>query len=381
MNAGLYVHVPFCARLCPYCDFYKRLGGEELQERWVTALLREAELRGSSWTGHVFDSVFLGGGTPSHLGEGRIRRLFRGLRERLPVDRLAEWTLEANPESANDEVLGAARAEGANRISIGMQSLDDRELIQLGRLHDAQGARAAVMRARAAGFENLSLDLIYGLPRESNQTGHWEESLRGTVDLEPDHVSCYLLTLEPEVPLAGAVRRGEILLPDEETQLAEYALARELLAAAGYERYEISNWARSDLRCRHNENVWMGGIYLGLGPGAHGYDGACRRANRPDLTGYLRALEDGVDPPHDIETLDSRAREAERLFLGLRRRDGVAWEDLIDGLGPDRTARLRGRVAQLTGSGYLVDDGTRLRIGDRGLFVSNALVADLLERI
>jgi oxygen-independent coproporphyrinogen III oxidase len=381
MNAGLYVHVPFCARLCPYCDFYKRLGGEDLQERWVRSLLREAQIRGGAFSGCVFDSVYLGGGTPSHLGANRIRRLLRGLREVLPIQAGAEWTVEANPESAREDVLFAARSEGANRVSLGLQSLDDRELVLLGRLHDAQGAREAVGRARAAGFENLSLDLIYGLPRDAGGQGAWEESLRGVIALVPEHISCYLLTLEPEVPLAGAVRRGEVRLPDEETQLAEYAMARELLAAAGYERYEISNWTRSDLRCRHNENVWTGGIYLGLGPGAHGFDGTSRRANRPDLVRYLEALEAGIDPPHDIETLDQWAREEEQLFLGLRRRDGVSWEDLTDLLGPDRSARLRGRVAQLTDPGYLVDDGTNLRIGDRGLFVSNALVADLLEWI
>lgn len=381
MNAGLYVHVPFCARRCSYCDFYTLVADTGAQDRWVEALLREAELQGPAWAHHRFDSVFLGGGTPSHLGPERLRRLFRGLLARLPIARDVEWTMEANPESADDNVLGVALAEGANRISFGVQTLDDGELALLGRLHDATSAREAVARARRAGFDNISVDLIYGLPPGPDRRDAWERSLQGVIEMGTDHVSCYLLTLEPAVPMARAVARGEVHLPPEESQVAEYALARELLAAAGYERYEISNWARGGRRCRHNVNVWEGNVYLGLGPGAHGFDGSARRANRPDIGAYVTALEVGEDPPHTLETIEGRAREEEVIFLGLRLREGLAWDDLAELLGPDRTDRLRARSAQWIAPGYLVDEGGRLRIGEEGLLVSNALIADLLDSI
>jgi oxygen-independent coproporphyrinogen-3 oxidase len=381
MNAGLYVHVPFCARLCSYCDFYKLVAGPAVQDRWVEALIREAEIRGHGWIRHSFDSVFFGGGTPSHLGPERLGRLLRGLRATLPIAGDAEWTLEMNPESAREDVLSAALEGGVNRLSFGIQSLNDGELSMLGRLHDAGSAREAVGRARRAGYGNISVDLIYGLPSRPGGDGAWERTLRGAIDLGPEHVSCYLLTLEPGVPMARAVARGELRPPPEEAAVAQYALARELLAAAGYERYEISNWARAGRRCRHNVNVWQGGIYLGLGPGAHGYDGAARRANRPDLGEYLAALEAGGEPPHALEPIGGRAREEEILFLGLRLREGLAWSELSNLLGPERAEALRRRSARWNAMGLLIDEGGRLRIGEDGLFVSNALVADLLESI
>jgi oxygen-independent coproporphyrinogen III oxidase len=380
MNAGLYVHVPFCARRCSYCDFYTLVAEPGWHDRWVDALLREAAGRADSWKSHCFDNVFCGGGTPSHLGPERTGRLFRGLRARLPIDPEAEWTLEANPESAGDELLAAALDAGANRISIGLQSMDDRELQVLGRLHDAAGGREAVSRARRAGFTNVGVDLIYGLPIAETPRP-WEKSVRGAIDLAPDHISCYLLSLELTVPMAHAVRQGEIRLPGEGTEVDEYRRARELLAAAGYERYEISNWARGGLRCRHNVNVWRGGIYLGLGPGAHGYDGAYRRANAPDLAAYIEALEAGRDAPHTSERIEGRARDEELIFLGLRLREGLAWEELEERLGAERTRRLRERAGRWTAQGYLVDHTGRLRLGDEGLLVSNALVADLLDAI
>jgi oxygen-independent coproporphyrinogen III oxidase len=380
MNAGLYVHVPFCARRCSYCDFYALVADSGVHDRWVDAVLREAEIRAGAWANQRFDSAFFGGGTPTHLGPARIRRLFQGLRARLPIERDAEWTIEANPESADDALLAAALEGGANRISIGLQSLEDGELRTLGRLHSADAGREAVRRARSAGFDNIGVDLIYGLP-VAEAPRAWDASLQGAIGLSPEHISCYLLTLEPEVPMARAVDLREIHLPGESTEVAEYGRARELLAAAGYERYEISNWARPGFRCLHNENVWQGGAYLGLGPGAHGFDGAFRRANAADLGGYIEAIEAGGDAPHTEEKIEGRARDEERIFLGLRRRDGVAWEELEGSLGAEGTGRLRARALRWMTRGYLVDEEGRLRLGDAGLMISNALIADLLDAI
>jgi len=386
MGPGLYIHVPFCRARCGYCDFYSVAGAGDLHERTVGAILSEAAARGPAWTLGPFDSVFLGGGTPSHLGPALLLRLLDGLRERLPILPGAETTIEANPESASEELLQAALRGGANRLSLGVQSFDDGELRGLDRLHDAVDAAGAFARVRRAGFANASIDLIYGLPAAGDPPadgrlmpagGAWEQTIRRGIGLEPDHLSCYLLTLEPGVPMA---RRGEKLSGDERAR-SEYDLARRLLREAGYGHYEISNWARSGMECRHNVNVWIGGTYLGLGPGAHGHEPGVRRANRPDLAAYLGAIESGVDAPHEIQRIDRTARAEERLMLGLRLRDGVSWQAVEEDLDPSAAARVRERASVWTAKGLMEDDGVRLRLSDEGLFVSNALIAELLGAI
>jgi oxygen-independent coproporphyrinogen III oxidase len=377
MTAGLYVHVPFCARRCGYCDFYSEVGQDDLAGGTVEAILREGALRGVAWRGTAFDSVFVGGGTPSFLGGRLLGRLLGGLKEVLPIRDAAEWTLEANPESADEETLASAIRSGVNRLSLGIQSFDDQDLELLGRIHDSRRAVEAFHRARAAGFRNLSLDLIYGLP-SSTAPRSWERTLRKGISLEPEHVSCYLLDLEPHVPLGRRHAAGEIELPGEELARDEYELARRLLGEAGYEHYEISNWAIPARRCVHNQSTWEGGAYLGLGPGAHGHQDGCRRANLPDLAGYVRALERGEDPPHEIQSIDVGMRRDETILLGLRMRDGIAWDRMRAEFGLAWTQEIRRRAARWTGKGLLEDDGVRLRLGDEGLFVSNALMAELL---
>ncbi len=380
MGPGLYVHIPFCKRRCGYCDFYVEVRAGGVRERAVEAILREAEFRMSRWTHGPFHSVFLGGGTPSHLGADLLGRLLSGLTERLAVDPSAEWTMEANPESASPAVLESARRHGVNRLSLGIQSFDDPELAELDRLHDARGAREAFRRARGAGFENVNVDLIYGLPAPRHERP-WEETLREATALEPDHISCYLLTLEARVPMGRALAAGRIRLPSDGAARRQYEQARHLLEEAGYEHYEISNWARPRQRCRHNVNVWQGGVYMGLGPGAHGHQAGARRANLPDLSAYLEALEAGRDAPHEESPVDPQARREERLFLGLRLREGLAWDEIAGDLGADGAARLRQRASRWTRRGFLEDDGVRLRLAEKGLFVSNRLVAELLEAL
>ncbi len=367
------MHIPFCKVRCGYCDFYTLASSaEETMARTVDAILLEADLRAPVWSGGPIDSVFIGGGTPSHLGPEILERLLVGLRARVPILEGAEWTVEANPESATDSLLDAALRGGANRISLGLQSMDDAQLVMLDRLHDADGAESACSRARRAGFRNIGCDLIYGLPGAS--TNVWEETLRRVIGLLPDHVSCYCLALEPRVPMA---RRG-VKLPGDARARSEYDLARRILDEGGYSQYEISNWSMPGTECRHNVNVWRGGNYLGLGPGAHGHLGGVRRANRPDLRSYLARIEAGEDAPHDIQRIEGLARAEERLMLGLRLREGIRWETVDGEFGPEGSSRLRERASAFAKAGLLDDDGTRLRISDSGLFVSNALMVELL---
>jgi len=378
MGPGLYIHVPFCARRCPYCDFYAEVAGDATKDRAVRAIVREAEMRLPSWTGGAFDSVFLGGGTPSALGPRRLTALARGIRERAPIAANAEWTLEANPDSATAPFLETALESGFNRLSLGIQSFGDAELALLGRLHDAGRAKAAIADARRAGFRNLSIDLIYGLPGSDGGRG-FRRSLETAVSLGPEHLSCYLLTLEPGVAMERPVKEGALRLPSDAAQRRQYDAACLVLEEAGYEHYEISKWARPGFRCRHNEGVWSGGDYLGLGPAAHGHLNGVRAANSADLGTYLLSLEAGRLPPREEEAVDAKRRADERLLLGLRLRDGLAWRDLAREFGHAWAGALKGKIGAFTEAGLVEDDGERLRLGQRGLFVSNRVIAALLE--
>ncbi len=383
MGTGVYCHVPFCKRRCAYCDFYVEIRPLEIRRRTVRAILAEAESAAGEIPGGVCESLYIGGGTPSHLGGDLATALASGLRARLPFDPAAEITMEANPESLDRPLLDAIRAAGVNRLSIGVQSLDDASLAALGRAHDARGAREAVRLAREAGFENLSCDLIYGLPAapgaEQREDSRWRRSLEETIGLGPDHISCYLLTLEDHVPLARHLASGSGgLLPGEEQARAAYETAVRALEDAGYGHYEISNWSRRGFECRHNLGVWRGGYYLGLGPGAHGHLPGRRTANRRDLEGYIASLERGDPPRREEIPTDERSASEESVMLGLRLRDGVAWADLGQRFDPVRLARIRERIAPLAPAGLIEDDGVRLRLGREGLFVSNAIVAEIL---
>ncbi|MBD3160713.1 MAG: radical SAM family heme chaperone HemW [Candidatus Eisenbacteria bacterium] len=377
MPAGLYVHVPFCKRRCGYCDFYVETGKEALFDRTVDAILREAAREAGAWAGSCFDSLFVGGGTPSLLGRRRLGRLLDGLRDRLPLLSDAEITIEANPESTDADLLAGLRAAGMNRLSLGVQSFADPELRLLDRLHDAARVRKVVEMARAAGVPQLSLDLIYGIPG-TGAGAAWRQTLDEAIALVPDHLSCYLLSLEERTPMGRRAARGELHLPGDAAARAFYDSARQRLEQAGYEHYEISNWSRPGRVCRHNVNVWRGGVYLGLGPGAHGYDGTVRRANLPDLIGYLSGIEGGGIPPREEERIDERRRFEERLLLGLRLREGVAWREIKGRFGEEAAEALRRAAAPWVDRGFLACDEERLRIEKEGWFVSNRLVGELI---
>lgn len=382
MQTGVYCHIPFCKRRCAYCDFFVEIRPPEVWGRTVSAILREAEERAAALPPGPCDSLYIGGGTPSLLGADLASRLVRGLLERIPFAAAAEVTVEANPESLDEPFLEAVIAAGVNRLSLGIQSLDDRALALLGRLHDADRAREAAHLARRAGIRNLSCDLIYGLPalagREEDRRQAWERSLEEVVALGPDHISCYLLTLEPHVPMARLLPSGSLRLPGDREARGAYEAAGRSLEAAGYRHYEISNWALPGSECRHNLNVWRGGYYLGLGPGAHGHLPGRRVANRPDLERYLEAIEGGRTPPRDETPSDAKSLGEELVMLGLRLREGVAWTDLEARFGVDRARELRERIAPLAPAGLIEDDGARLRLGREGLFVSNAVVTEIL---
>jgi oxygen-independent coproporphyrinogen-3 oxidase len=358
---------------CYFCSFNTAPMDDAAMERYLDALHREIDLVASaSWASRVrLDTVFFGGGTPSLLSGGRLAGVLEHLAARFAVATGAEVTVESNPESLDPEKLRRYRAAGVSRISLGVQTMDDAILPAIGRLHDAPAARRAFTACRAAGFDNVSVDLMYGLP--GLDLDRWTRTVRAVLDWDPDHVSAYGLTLDAG-SLWGAA--GVSGLPPEETVVAQYwALAGEA-RTHGFEHYEISNYARPGRRSRHNAMYWARGEYLGLGPGACGFVGDVRYANVKPVARYAALLEAGRLPIDGAERLDAGQALAERLFLGLRTADGVprAALDARAAATPALRRRLDGWLAER----LLEADGDRVRLTERGFLLSDALFVELI---
>jgi oxygen-independent coproporphyrinogen III oxidase len=373
-SVGVYVHVPFCTRRCEYCSFNTApIEDRDIVGRYLAALGREIELLATApWApGLAVETIFFGGGTPSLLDDGQMAAVLDALRRAFRMADDAEVTVECNPESVTRAKLAGYREAGVNRVSLGVQSLDDAILRAIGRLHSADAARAAFDAARAAGFSNVSVDLIYGLPALS------AEGFRTTVDgllaWEPDHVSAYGLTLD-----AGSVwgSSGVAGLPPEETVVAHYWTMVERAAGRGYEHYEISNYARPGCRSRHNQIYWRRGEYLACGPGAAGFVGDCRYTNVKPVVRYCQLLEADVLPVDAAERLSAPQALAETLILGLRMADGIDTHALTTRVAGD--TRLQRRIADWRDQGLLVTTGARTRLTERGFLLSDALFVELI---
>lgn len=330
---ALYIHVPFCIHKCLYCDFYSTTR-RDLLPRYLTALQREIAHYAASphFSGQTLATLYWGGGTPSLLPPADLQRLMQQITAAWPLAEAAEITLEANPGALDSSHLPGYRAAGINRLSIGVQSFDDRELALLSRVHDAAEARAALAAARRAGFENLSLDLIFALPGQS--LASWQRSLQLALDLGPEHLSLYSLTIEPETPLHREVAAGRLFPCDEELEREMLLASKETLEAAGYGHYEISNYARPGREARHNRHYWAGEPYLGLGPAAHSFSGDERWWNARDLHRYIREAAEGRIAPDGREQIGRTEAMGEMLLLGLRRAEGIdlaVWQQRFDG--------------------------------------------------
>src|SRR5438309_11952713 len=396
VELGAYLHIPFCTQRCGYCSFNTAPDAPGAVARFVPALLGEIGLAATApWAAAVhLKSVFLGGGTPSLLPPEAMAAILDRPRAHFPLEPSAEITVECNPESVSVERLAGYRHAGVTRISLGVQSLDDRVLPTLDRLHTAAQAREAFDAARAAGFSDVSADLIYGLPGLDLPT--WEATVKGVLGWQPDHLSAYALTLDEGSlwhargvsALRAAGRRGAgpppaeasespILMPPEEITTAQYRLMTELAAEAGFEHYEVSNYARPGHRSAHNQIYWRAEEYLGFGPGACGYLGDVRYANVKPVDRWAAMIADGLAPVDSHETLTPRQRMAERLMLGLRIREGVPARWMEERVAVDG-ARLRGVLAAWTERGLLVTEGGRARLTEPGFLLSDALFMELL---
>jgi oxygen-independent coproporphyrinogen-3 oxidase len=318
----VYLHVPFCARRCSYCDFAIAVRREVPWRAFADAVARECDLRGVTGHRDGVSTLYLGGGTPSRLGPSGVRAVFDALLARFTLAPDAEVTLEANPEDVTPDAVAAWRAGGVTRLSLGVQSFDDTLLAWMHRVHDAAGAERAVQTARDGGIDAFSLDLIFATP--DRFVRDWDAELERLLSLAPAHVSLYGLTVEPHTPLGRWHARGEEHEASEDRYAREFLFAHERLSAAGFEHYEVSNFGRPGHRARHNSAYWHGVPYLGLGPSAHGFDGQTRRWNVDAYAAWERTLLAGHDPLAGDETLSDDNRAAEAVYLGLRTIDGLS---------------------------------------------------------
>jgi oxygen-independent coproporphyrinogen-3 oxidase len=317
----VYVHVPFCARRCSYCDFSIAVRRVVPVDEYVRALELELGLRFPDSAEHAVDTLYFGGGTPSRLGGEGIARAIEAVRARAPLAPDAEVTIEANPEDINTEAAREWQRAGVNRISIGSQSFDDRVLAWMHRTHDADAIDRAVETVRGAGIDNVSLDLIFALP--DGQTRSWRQDVERALSLNPEHLSLYGLTIEPHTPLGRWHARGDVTETPDERYEQEFLYAHDAVTAAGLDHYEVSNFGRRGLHSRHNSSYWRQVPYAGLGPSAHEFDGAKRRWNAAPYAEWVAALNAGRDPKADEEILDQSNRAAEDVYLGLRTTSGL----------------------------------------------------------
>ena len=370
---GLYIHIPFCRSKCAYCDFYSLAGAEECMDDYCRALERHLAEVAPQAECHKADTVYFGGGTPSYLGAERLCRLLGSIRKLYKVDKHAEITLEANPDSATDrKALKRLRKAGFNRLSLGVQSMDDALLQTIGRIHTRQQVQEAVAAARKAGFKNLSLDLIYGLPGQTMEG--WEKTLSDAVGLHPEHLSCYGLKLEEGTPLYR--RQGELTFPDEDMQADMYLYAVEFLKQCGYEQYEISNFAKPGFASRHNLKYWLMQEYAGFGPGAHSDFGNVRYGYARDLERYLK----GELVLQEAETVDADEREREYLMLRLRTAQGVDPRE-FEYRFRQRFAPLAALLQQCAREGLAEQDGNGWHLTAKGFLVSNRIIGLLQDEL
>ncbi len=373
----LYIHIPFCIKKCIYCDFYSIPFKSHIAGDYIKALCREIGLR-KDVVGDI-TTIYIGGGTPTILSEKEIRGLFKAMRDNYVIAPDAEITIEANPGNISEDKARKLLDSGINRISIGIQSLIDKELIILGRSHNAEDAIKAVKDVRSAGFKNISIDLIYGIPLPKFQISNfkfqnWEYSLQKTLELEPEHISMYELTPEKDTPLYEDIESERLVMPDEGVISEMYYAGIDILKEHGYVHYEISNFAKPCYECRHNLNYWNMGEYLGIGAGAHSFFNRKRAANIRDIKHYIKSINDNRIPVEEEHYITNDEALKEFIFLGMRKTDGIDMKLLPD----KKTKLMKKAVENLVSHGLLEIKGNYLRLTRKGLLLSNEVIVQVL---
>ena len=372
---GIYVHVPFCRSKCQYCDFYSLTAKDDkLMESYLNAILAHIRECGPLAPGYKVDTIYFGGGTPSFFGAEGMATILSMIRRSFDVDSNAEITFEANPDSVTDNLLRRLKAEGFNRVSLGVQTDNDKLLKELGRPHDYAQTVNAISRIRHAGFKNLSIDLMYGLPGQT--LNDWKDTLERVLPMMPEHVSCYALKVEEGTPLYQY--KDVCNIADDDTQADMYMAAVEILRGKGYRQYEISNFARKGLYSRHNMKYWTGGEYLGFGPSASSDFAGKRFTMVRDLNSYILGIKNGGEVIEEMDEIPLRERAGEYLMLRLRTSTGIIREEyehkFLLPFDPIEDALERNRAM-----GYAARNTEgRWRLTPKGFLISNSIISDLL---
>jgi oxygen-independent coproporphyrinogen-3 oxidase len=369
MINSLYIHIPFCIKKCIYCDFLSVPYDKALAMGYINAVLKELELRRDS--AGTLKTLYIGGGTPTTIPTLPLIRLLRTIRDMFGITSDAELTIEANPGTVTREMISALSESGINRLSMGIQSFNDKELKLLGRIHDFSEALKSIAAARHAGITNLSLDLIYGIPGQTLQS--WAQTVSTVMEISPEHISAYELTPEKDTPLHELVSTGKLEKPDEETILGMYSHAMDRFREAGYSHYEISNFSKPGFQCRHNLNYWNRGQYLAVGAGAHSFIGNKRIRNTGDIPEYMVLVSQGNLPEEEVLEISRVDAVKESIFLGLRKKEGLDIREFRKHLDID-PMKISDRLIR---EGLLISDGTHLGLTRKGIVVSNTVITEL----
>ena len=372
--AGIYIHIPFCKTRCIYCDFYSTTRSE-LKSQYIRALCRELTERKEYLKGEAVETIYFGGGTPSQLSEDDFKEVFKTIEQVYGTREATEITLEANPDDLTEEYTQMLRTLPFNRISMGIQTFDDATLKLLKRRHNARTATEAVRRCREAGYQNISIDLIYGLPGETKE--RWEKDLRQAISLNVEHISAYHLIYEEDTPIYNMLKQHQIEEVDEDSSLQFFTLLIEHLQNAGYEHYEISNFCRPGKYSRHNTSYWRGIPYLGCGPSAHSFNGTTREWNVSSIDLYIKGIE-GNQRDFETENLDQTTRYNEFIITTIRTIWGTPIEKLKQEFGNELWEYCRKMSAPYLENGKLEIHEGALRLTREGIFISDSIMSDLL---
>jgi len=369
MVPGIYIHIPFCLSKCSYCDFYSVTSTEKIP-RFIESLLKEMEMYRGCF--NRFDTLYLGGGTPSLLDSGQLAEIIDGVRKYFPLSTDTEITIEVNPGDLSRETAESFFKTGINRISIGIQSFDDHILSFLGRRHSATDAISAIEDVRNAGFDNIGLDLIYGVPGQD--LGSWLETLHTALSFTPEHLSCYQLTIEPSTPLGLKYRAGEIDTPDEDLLYEFFMKTSERLEASGYTHYEVSNFARGrEYMSKHNRKYWNHTPYIGLGPAAHSFSGNRRWWNHRCINRYIEEINRKMPPIEKSEILTLEQLRLEALYLGLRTGMGIDLQDFSERYAFDLLDEKSEMIDRVREEGLIIIRDNHIYPTRRGLAISDSL--------
>lgn len=372
--AGIYLHIPFCKTRCIYCDFYSTTRSE-MADRYVSALCRELKLRKSYLDNEPVETIYFGGGTPSQLSKENFEKIFETIEREYNLGNCEEITLEANPDDLTPEYIKMLSSLPFNRISIGIQTFNEQTLRLLKRRHTAEQAISAVKECRMAGFQNISIDLMYGLPGETPES--WKADLEQAVSLNVEHISAYHLIYEEGTPLYEMLQKHKVEEVDEESSVDFFALMIDRLTKAGFQHYEISNFCKPDMYSQHNSSYWTGKKYLGCGPSAHSFNGSTRQWNVSSLDKYIAGIEKGI-PDFEIEELNVTTRYNDFVITSLRTMWGLSLNRLEEEFGTEFKQYCLENAQTYLDSGKLEIRDNTLFLSKEGIFISDGIMSDLL---